>query len=330
MKSPVLTRVGLDDYNRAEFARQANESNVAAMSVTEQANADAARMPDLVGLVSREDGSIDTRASGPFIRAFMERVVSPNEQGLMITADGGLSQLGLMRIRNALFAKAYGDAEIVALMAESTDANIKNVLAGMTRAAPAMARLKELIEAGARYPMDVSADMAQAVRKFSQLRADGMTVEQYLGQQSLFENGMTPEVNNLLIGLQENAKAPKRVAEMIGRYVDAVDRLGDPRQVGMFEDAAPVRANDLVADAIQSVRDEFEVKQAGDLFQQVPEMEIARSVLEDNPDLRVVLDDGTEVSAREALAQVEAEASQAKTEAEAFGAAINCFLKAGA
>lgn len=330
MQQPMLVRVGEGDYNRAEFARQANESSVALMSVTEQANTDAARMPDLIGLVAREDGSIDTRASGPFIRAFMDRVVSPNEQGLMITADGGLSQLGLMRIRNALFAKAYGDAEIVALMAESTDANIKNVLAGMTRAAPAMARLKELIAAGTRYPMDVSADLAQAVRKFSQLRQDGMTVEQYLGQQSLFESGITPEVNNLLIGLQENAKAPKRVAEMIGRYVDAVDRLGDPRQGSMFEDAQPVRPNDLVADAIQSVREDFELPQAGDLFKQVPEMEIARAVLEDNPDLRVVMDDGTEVSAREALAQAEAEAAQANTEAGAFGAAINCFLRAGA
>ena len=40
MKQPVLARVGLGKYDRfLEFVRQANESAVAQMSVTEQATA---------------------------------------------------------------------------------------------------------------------------------------------------------------------------------------------------------------------------------------------------------------------------------------------------
>lgn len=326
MKRPVLARVGLGEYDRAEFARQANESAVAQMSVTETARADAARMPDLMGLVANEDGTISIGASGNFIRGFMESVVSPSEQGAMITAGGTLSQQGLQRIRNAVFAKAYGDPEIVAMMAESTDANVKNILAGMLRAAPAVARLKDLIDAGARYPMDFTGDMVKAVRQFSQLRADGMTVDQFLAQRSLFDSGLSPEINNLLIGLQENAKAPKRVAEMIGRVVDTVDQLGDPRQSGMFDSLPTPKPHDVIADAVETMRAKADIKPTGDLFS-TPEIEAARQATDINPEMRVVLDDGTEISAREAMARIGDDAAQAEVDAKAFGAAVNCFLR---
>lgn len=326
MKQPVLARVGLGKYDRAEFARQANESAVAQMSVTEQARADGARMPDLMGLVTNNDGSINPTQSAPFIRAFLARVVSPSEHGYMMTAEGALSQQGMQRIRNAVFAKAYGEPEIVAMMAESTDANVKNILAGMLRAAPAVARLKELIEAGARYPMDITGDLVQAVRQFSQLRRDGVTVQQMLAQAGLFDGGPSPELRNLLIGLEENSKAPKRVSELIGRVVDAVDRLGDPRQVSMFGDVANPSTPEIFTRVIESVRDDFDVKASSDLFK-TPEAEAARQVMETNPDMRVVLDDGTEVSVREAMARMVADARQAETDVKAFEAAVTCYLR---
>lgn len=326
MKRPVLARVGLGEYDRAEFARQANESAVAQMSVTESAKADAARMPDMMGLVTHDDGQINIAQSMPFIRAFIANVVSPSEHGLMITADGAPSQQGLQRVRNAVFAKAYGDPEVVAMMAESTDANVKNILGGMMRAAPGVARLKDLIEAGARYPVDITGDLVTAVRQFSKIRADGMTVDQFLAQQSLFDSGLSPEVNNLLIGLQENARAPKRVAEMIGRVVDAVDQLGDPRQVGMFDSMAQPKPRDLIADAVETLRAENEVKQTGDLFKS-PEFDAARQVAEQSPDMRVVLEDGSEVSVREALDRSRADLAQADVDVKAFDAAVTCFLR---
>lgn len=326
LKRPVLARVGLGKYDRAEFARQANESAVAQMSVTEAARADAARMPDLMGLITNEDGTINIAQSMPFIRSFIANVVSPSEHGAMMSSDGAPSQQGLQRIRNAVFAKAYGDPEVVAMMAESIDANVKNVLAGMMRAAPGVARLKELIDAGARHPIDVTGDLVKSVRQFSKIRADGMTVDQYLAQQSLFDSGMTPEVNNLLIGLQENARAPKRVAEMIGRVVDAVDQLGDPRQVGMFDTMAQPKPQDLIADAVETLRAQNEVKTTGDLFKS-PEFDAARQVAEMNPDMRVVLDDGTEVSVREAMARASDDMLQSDTDVKAFEAAVTCYLR---
>lgn len=326
MKQPVLARVGLGKYDRSEFARQANESAVAQMSVTEQARADAARMPDLEGLVTNDDGSINVTASGPFVRMFMDRVVSPSEHGAMMTAGGMLSQQGQQRIRNAVFAKAYGDPEIVAMMGESTDANVKNILAGMTRAAPAVARLKDMIEAGARQPIDITGDLVHAVRKFSQLRAEGTTVDQFLSQKSLLDSGVTPEINNLLIGLQENARAPKRVADMISRVADAIDQMGDPRQGAMFGELPAPKAHDIIADSVAQLRAQNDIPASGDLFA-APEVTAAHQVAEQSPDLRVVLEDGTEVSAREALDRSRADMERANSDGNAFAAAVTCYLR---
>jgi predicted ABC-type ATPase len=234
IEQPVLVRVTEGDYNRPEFARQANESAVAAMSSTEQALADARHLPDMGDLHTRDDGSIDMRASTKFVHGFIEGV-GPNERGTMSTADGELSQQGQARIRNAVFARAYGDAELVAMMAEATDANVKNVLAGMLRAAPAIARLREMIAEGGRFGPDITPDLVSAVRKFSQLRRDGLTVAQFEAQGDFFgEGGLSPRARELLRTVGENARAPKRMAEFLQRYVDAVDVLGDPRQADML------------------------------------------------------------------------------------------------
>ncbi len=238
MDAPVLVRVGDGGYDRAEFARQANESGVALMSQTEQARADAARLPEMQDLVANDDGTINVAQSGDFIRAFVQHAVSPADRGSMMTAGGELSQQGAKRIRDAVFARAYADPELVAMMAEATDVNVKNVLAGMLRAAPRVAQVIDLQDAGARPAGDFTASIVEAVRKFSQLRADGMTVEHYLAQRGMFDDGLSPQAETMLQQLSADSRAPRRVADMITARADAVDGLGDPRQAGMFDEPA--------------------------------------------------------------------------------------------
>lgn len=251
LKNPVLVRERLGNIDRAEFARQANESPVAAMSPVEQARADASRMKDLSGLVANDDGTISMAKSGTWIRQFMQEV-PPTERGALMQANGELSQAGQQRIRNAVFSKAYGDPEMLAALSESTNSNIKNILAGMLRAAPHVARMQDLIGSGARQPMDFAPELVQAVRELSAIKERGMTLEQFLKQGDMLSEGLPPGVSNLLIGLSENARAPKRISEMITRMVDSVDALGDPRQASMFEQA-PTK-NDVAADAVEGMR----------------------------------------------------------------------------
>lgn len=61
----------------------------------------------------------------------------------------------------------------------------------------------------------------------------------------------------------------------------------------------------------------------------VPEVRNAREIVRELGDMVITLDDGTELTAREALAQADDAIEQAKTDAQAFGAAINCYLRKG-
>jgi hypothetical protein len=234
-KRPVLVRERTVDVDRADFARQANESAVSAMSEAEQAQADAKQLPDLEELVTNDDGTVNIFRSTDFIREFMRYVASPNERGQLMTADGRLSQRGVQRIRNAVFAKAYGDADLVASMAEATDGNVRNVMAGLLRAAPSVAKVRELSEAGARGDVAFVPDLVEAVRRFSELREAGQRVDEYLSQGSLIGGEASPRVADLLRQLELDSRAPRRVADMVERMADEIDAGGDPRQANLLE-----------------------------------------------------------------------------------------------
>ncbi len=233
-KQPALVRERTTDVGRAEFARQANEAAVAAMSDAEQARSDAGLLPDLEKLETNDDGSLNIYRSNEFIREFMLAVASPAERGRLMTADGSLSQTGVNRIRNAVFAKAYDDPDLVAKLSEDTDGNTKNVMSGMLRAAPAVAKLRELSAAGARNESSFIADIADAARRFSEARRDGQKVEDYLKKRSLIGGDATPRVETFMYQLEVDSRAPRRIAEWIDGLVREVDSAGDPRQSSLL------------------------------------------------------------------------------------------------
>lgn len=344
MRRPVLVRERIGQIDRAEFARQANESPIAALSPVEQARADAARMRDLSGLVPNDDGTINMSQSRDWVRGFMADI-PPTERGAMMQSDGQLSQVGVQRIRNAVFAKAYGDPDILAALAESTSSNIKNILAGLLRAAPDVARLQDLIAAGAREPMDFAGDLVRAVRELGAMRERGMTVKDFLSQGDLLGDGLPASVNNLLIGLSENARSPKRVAEMVRMMVDAVDKLGDPRQASMF-DAAGATKGDVSANAVERMRTLTDEQLAGSdapapkagvdaLVQSVNDRMAALEVAA--PDMVVRLDaDGNPITLRDELARIRRESAEGTDttlggdDAPLVQVAATCALSMGA
>lgn len=343
MRRPVLVRERIGEIDRAEFTRQANESPIAALSPVEQARADSARMSDLSGLVANDDGTINMGQSREWLRGFM-RGVPATERGAMMQADGQLSQAGMQRIRNAVFAKAYGDPEILAALSESTNSNIRNILAGLLRAAPDVARLQDLIAAGARQPMDFAPDLVRAARELGSLRDRGITLDAYLAQGDLAGGGLTPEMNNLLVGLSENARSPRRVAEMVRAMVDTVDALGDPRQASMFGDAGPTRG-DVAADAIERVRTLTDeqltntppetIKPAADALTASVSERVA-AVEATNPDMPIGLtEDGKPITVRDELARIRKEAFEGTdtelgaADADLVNVAANCALTNG-
>lgn len=241
MDKPVLVRVRNTPVNRAEFARQANQSTIQRMSPSEQAAADAKRLTSLEGLNPDDNGEFST--SYDFIRQFMAGLPI-TEQSDMIESDGRLSTTGYRRIQNAVLAKAYGDSPTLRRMTESLDNRLVNVSKALTRAAPTIAAARERIQVGALHDADIAPDLVQAVELLSALKEKGWTVEQELAQIDLTGPKYSPEASELLRFLADNVRSPRRIAEFLQRYYEALEAAGDPNQGSLLGDnEAPARAD---------------------------------------------------------------------------------------
>lgn len=240
VNKPVLVRVRQTPVNRAEFARQANASTVQRMSPSEQALSDARRINTLQGLEPNEDGNFSS--SRDFIRQFMA-MLPITEQSDMIESDGQLSTAGYRRIQNAVLARAYGDSPTLRRMTESMDDNLRNISNALTRVAPTIAAARERMDAGTLNQADIAPDLVQAVEGLSALKDKGWKVSDELGQQDLTGPKYSPEAAELLQFLDANIRSPRRIAEFVQRYYEALEQAGDPTQPSMFGDEpAPSRS----------------------------------------------------------------------------------------
>lgn len=252
MAQPVLVRVRDTAVNRAEFARQANAPTVAAMSPSEQARSDARRVDSLEDLHPDESGDFSGAASRPFVRRFMAKLPQTEQAG-MLDAAGNLSAAGYARVRNAVLAKAYGDSPVLQRMVESMDDNLRNVSRALTIAAPRIAQMRADVEAGARHAADITPDVMTAVEELSRLKDSGTSVSDALAQAGLLGEQYSPETKTILQFLADNARRPRRMADFLVGYAQALDQAGNPNQGSLLDDNAPPSKAELMGAAQRSL-----------------------------------------------------------------------------
>jgi hypothetical protein len=258
-KRPVLVRIRTSEVDRPQFVKEANEQSIASMSPVEQARSDAKMLKGKLLDLFRptETGDINTSGNINFVRAFMKDVVGPNEIGRYTTASGQLSQVGVARIRNAIFARAYGESPegLVALekLAESPDNNVRNITTAMLRNAPGFASLREGIDQGTRYPLDLAPDISSAMGKMSSLREQGMPVADYLKQGGLYGEDLTPTQKRLLQVFDENKRGANTIDAILRNYLRGAEAAGSPDQMGMFGGETPSKADFLEAAILEAI-----------------------------------------------------------------------------
>ena len=252
LAKPVLVRVRDTAVNRAEFARQANAPTVAAMSPSEQARADARRIDSLEDLQPDDGGDFSGPASRPFIRRFMAKLPQTEQAG-MLDAGGNLSAAGYARVRNAVLAKAYGDSPVLQRMVESMDDNLRNVSRALTIAAPRIAQMRADVRAGARHDADITPDVMSAVEELSRLKDAGTSVNDALAQAGLLGEQFSPETRAILQYLGENVRRPRRIADFLVGYAEALDQAGDPNQGSLLDDTKPPTKADLMGAAQRTI-----------------------------------------------------------------------------
>jgi hypothetical protein len=260
MENPILVRVRTNEVDRKQFVSEANEASVSAMSAAEQATADADKMNNKIMslFAPGENGELNTVTNHSFIVGFISEVVAKSERGRYMTADGKLSQEGLIRVRNAVFAKAYGNSEAISLLAESTDNNVRNVTNAMLQSAPRFAIMKDDIKNGELYDEDITGDIVDAMVKLGELRSEGTPVQTFLDQITMFDD-MSPEAKEMLNILDDKKfkRSSKALSELFQKYVDVLEVAGSPNQIKLFEETPPTKA-ELLAVALKRVNEDVQ------------------------------------------------------------------------
>ena len=210
------------------------------MGASENAQADADKLTHTVmdTYVPNEKGDLTTAANRDFVAGVLHKVVGQGELNAYLDKDGHVNADGIQRVKRALFAAAYGDDEIVAKMAESTDDDTRNVSNGLMAAAPMMARLS--VKKDVPHIRELRDAIADAVKQLDMLRRSGDSVKDYLGAQALFsEHEDSAEMREILSFLDENKRSGKRIGNYFTHIAEALDGMENPTDSDLFETQLP-------------------------------------------------------------------------------------------
>lgn len=195
MKSPVLVRERVTPMDTAElqaYTAEANDRTTLAMSSTERAIGDAKKIVDILHLY--RGGDVQGATNRDFVRAFMGDVAAKSDRGSLVDSDGLLSQEGRRRIEAALLAAAYGDANIVTDLFESSESDIKAIGGALLDVSGEWAQMRR--EAGnGTIPsgVDVTPNLMEAVNIVRRARAEGRSVYELVNQTDIFSGDLSPE-----------------------------------------------------------------------------------------------------------------------------------------
>lgn len=243
-------RTGLPEgVTRERFASDANVDHKAGMSPVEMAVQDARLLtPELLASMDvPESGDLLNAKNRPFLKDFLRRTAVGQKLGDYLTADGDINPDGVMRVKRAIFAYAYGDTAALERLAERNDDEIRNVTNGLLRGAARVSQLKAKIARGEVHPITLDAEIEEAASRVADLRDRGIRIDDWLANGELLP--VDPSVRQLIIAFYQNRRSPKRIGGLIQNFADAVELLGDPRQVG-FWGSEPLPSKDEILEAV--------------------------------------------------------------------------------
>jgi hypothetical protein len=243
VQRPVLVRIVQGERSirdRAQFAAAMNRPAAAAMSVTEQAMADARAIDAALDLHS--GGASGAAANARFARAAIAGMTSEAERGALVDAQGRLSQDGERRLDAALMARAYDDADLIAARFETRDEDIRTLGGALQDAAPAMAQTAAAIDAGR---VDAAFDLRPALKAAAallrQAKRDGRSVkslvDELTAQLDMFGGGPSARTLDVLALIVDDA-GKLRSRDKITAALNAYARLAlESEQPALMRDA---------------------------------------------------------------------------------------------
>ena len=223
MKAPVLVRI-MDAADVDEhIGDESNSTQTLNLSAVEQAQNDASRF-DPSAIDYRDDGTPTDESVKGFINAM------PEAERQSLSPNGRATKQAIDRMMAATFHSAYGDTELVSLMAQATDPESRNLIGGMSRAAGSMAKLKDAGE------LDFRELVTGAAKQIINAVRSGVSIKKFLAQGDLLTSG--PE-DAIAAMFAQNARSAKTIGERLdaaAKFAQAESQRGG---VDMFGEQIP-------------------------------------------------------------------------------------------
>ena len=280
MEHPVLVRQAADNADTNAIINSTEGG--AKLGGAEQAKADADRLKlsTLEQFVDNGTGEFMNLSNREFRRTAAKDIFSDAEGNSVFNANGELSPIGALRIRNAIFAKAYKDDYLLTQLSEATDNNSKNIMNAMIAAAPEVAKVNEGIKEGNLYPdYDISDVITKTAKTIMSLRNEGKPLAFHLQETSLFSQGETEAERLVLEFIERNKFKSRTIADMYKAVCDRIFAVGSPKQSKLFDstEAPRIILENIISNAIQEVEhgqslfDTAEEKPAEKAVSEVPD-----------------------------------------------------------
>ena len=280
MAHPVLVRQAADDADTKAIINSTEGG--AKLGGAEQAKTDADRLKlsTLEQFVDNGTGEFMNPSNREFRRTAAKDIFSNAEGNSVFNAKGELSPIGALRIRNAIFAKAYKDDYLLTQLSEATDNNSKNIMNAMIAAAPEVAKVNEGIKEGNLYPdYDISDVITKTAKTIMSLRNEGKPLSFHLQETNLFSQGESEAERLVLEFIERNKFKSRTIADMYKAVCDRIFAVGSPKQSKLFDstEAPRISLENIISNAIQEVEhgqslfDTAEEKPAEKAVSEVPD-----------------------------------------------------------
>ena len=241
VKNPVLVRRvdNTGEMSMEEFAARSNKSQVAGMSVAEQAIADSRRILE-AGLLDiffpDASGNVLATSNADFYNAFLNLVGGGEAYR---NRDGSVRQNLSPRIRAAVLAAMLNPErrETVERLLDNPE-GYNAMINGLMQSAANLAELANKPE------YDLSGELSQAVELFVETRDKGQTVDEFAAQTDMFREAPSAETMFLMRLFEENAKSSGGISGVLRQYAAECKKIDTTTQ-SLFGDENPTKLEKL-------------------------------------------------------------------------------------
>lgn len=238
VKNPVLVRQVADDAPVQDIIN--SKAGGSQMSAGETAKKDADRIKQSTLQLASDSGDLTQESNRKFVNSVLKDVASPEELNTLYTKTGKISQAGITRVKNAVFAKAYGDDYLLTKMSESTDNNIRNVMNAMLTVAPKVAMLNDGMGKGLFYSYPLSDVISGSAKTLIGLREQNKPVKFYLEETSLIsESENQDSINDVLQFIDRNKRSGKTITAFFNEMCNEIELQGHPDQSALIASENP-------------------------------------------------------------------------------------------